>query len=416
MLDHHADDACPLQIEFFAQYSVTGGLFDPASNYMSLIPVVLHVAVILTLNAAYSHVAEKLTEWENHETVVAHENSVILKRFLWEAFDAYVGLFYLTIYEQDIAKLRAELVAVFNVDTFRRIFVEMIVPRTMQVVESWVQSRRQAATAAGAAAQQKADAAAAERKDSTSGASLFHKPSGQTTDGEELQATHANRSEVSSRAAAGIPAFPLFDESNLQEYDSFDDYLEMTIQFGYITLFASAYPLAACLGVLANLVEVRSDGFKLARICRKPRSFRKGSVGTWLHLMTGIVVLSALTNVYIFGFTSQQLMQYAPSWFVIEEDGDQGLVAGSGRYVVMLVFVIEHAMLLLGLLIAVAVPAVPDDVTEQMKHRAFIIARDARALRLRQIQSCEEDLATSGATKEQQGSPPRGTEGKPKED
>ena len=391
------------QIEFFAQYSVTGGLFDPASNYMSLIPVVLHVAVILTLNAAYSHVAEKLTEWENHETVVAHENSVILKRFLWEAFDAYVGLFYLTVYEQDIAKLRAELVAVFNVDTFRRIFVEMVVPRAMQVVESWVQSRRQAATAAGAAAvalaaQRSADA---ERTANEAG----HEQ--RVQNGGDLQAAKANVSEGSSGGAA-IPTFPLFDESNLQEYESFDDYLEMTIQFGYITLFASAYPLAACLGVLANLVEVRSDGFKLARICRKPRSFRKGSVGTWLYLMTGIVVLSALTNVYIFGFTSQQLMQYAPSWFVIEADGDQGLVAGSGRYVVMLVVVIEHAMLLLGLLIAVAVPAVPDDVAEQMKHRAFVIARDARALRLRQIQSLGDSASS--------GNPNDAAESKPKAD
>ncbi len=77
----------------------------------------------------------------------------------------------------------------------------------------------------------------------------------------------------------------------------------------YITLFASAYPLASCIGVVANLVEVRSDGLKLARVHRKPHALRKGTIGTWLSLMMGIVALSALTNVYIFGFTSRQLMQ-----------------------------------------------------------------------------------------------------------
>ena len=47
--------------------------------------------------------------------------------------------------------------------------------------------------------------------------------------------------------------------------------------------------------------------------------------------MAAMVAMSALTNVWIFGFTSQQLMQFAPSWFRIEADGDQGLVEGSGR-------------------------------------------------------------------------------------
>jgi hypothetical protein len=51
----------------------------------------------------------------------------------------------------------------------------------------------------------------------------------------------------------------------------------------------------------------------------------------------------------------------------------------------MLVFIIEHIMLLVGLLIVAAVPAVPQDVQEQIDHRAFVLARDARVLRLKQM-------------------------------
>ena len=40
---------------------------------------------------------------------------------------------------------------------------------------------------------------------------------------------------------------------------------------GYITLFASAYPLAAAISVLANFAELRSDSIKLARVFQKPR-------------------------------------------------------------------------------------------------------------------------------------------------
>ena len=49
-------------------------------------------------------------------------------------------------------------------------------------------------------------------------------------------------------------------------YEQFDDFLEMVIEFGYITLFASAFPLAGVLSLCCNLVEIKSDLFKLARI------------------------------------------------------------------------------------------------------------------------------------------------------
>ena len=47
-----------------------------------------------------------------------------------------------------------------------------------------------------------------------------------------------------------------------------DDYIEMLIQFGYVTLFASAYPLAAFLAMGANFIEIRSgEGNKLSMFC-----------------------------------------------------------------------------------------------------------------------------------------------------
>ena len=50
----------------------------------------------------------------------------------------------------------------------------------------------------------------------------------------------------------------------LDEHEDFDDYLEMVIQFGYITLFASAFPLASALALACNGVE------RSARTSRSP--------------------------------------------------------------------------------------------------------------------------------------------------
>jgi len=47
-----------------------------------------------------------------------YQNSVVLKRVLFEAFDAYSILFYLAIYERDALSLRLELVGAFNVGEY----------------------------------------------------------------------------------------------------------------------------------------------------------------------------------------------------------------------------------------------------------------------------------------------------------
>ncbi|KAG8126811.1 hypothetical protein E2320_021940, partial [Naja naja] len=52
-------------------------------------------------------------------------------------------------------------------------------------------------------------------------------------------------------------------ESCMKKYeDTFQDYQEMFIQFGYVVLFSSAFPLAATCALINNIIEIRSDAFK----------------------------------------------------------------------------------------------------------------------------------------------------------
>ena len=66
-----------------------------------------------------------------------------------------------------------------------------------------------------------------------------------------------------------------------QYEDTFEDYLEMFIQFGYVTLFSSAFPLAALCAILNNIIEIRSDAFKLCMTFQRPFGQRVNSIGTW---------------------------------------------------------------------------------------------------------------------------------------
>ena len=40
-------------------------------------------------------------------------------------------------------------------------------------------------------------------------------------------------------------------------------------QFGYATLFAVAFPMAPLLAIVNNVIEIRSDSFKLVNVHRR---------------------------------------------------------------------------------------------------------------------------------------------------
>ncbi|KFM58182.1 Anoctamin-10, partial [Stegodyphus mimosarum] len=56
----------------------------------------------------------------------------------------------------------------------------------------------------------------------------------------------------------------ILEQREMWTYEgTYDDYLEIFTQFGYVFLFSSVFPLAATLAILNNIVEIWMDGFKL---------------------------------------------------------------------------------------------------------------------------------------------------------
>jgi anoctamin-10 len=132
-------------------------------------------------NNIYCVGATRLTKWENHQTQLSFNNSLILKRFLFEAFDCYVALlFYLAFGERNIDKLRSELVSVFNIDTIRRLALECL--------QKWNRKQR--------------DPTASSKK----------------TDAPQV-ATHYT---------------PLADQAELEEYEQFDEYVLVFPVFSFV--------------------------------------------------------------------------------------------------------------------------------------------------------------------------------------
>uniref|UniRef100_A0A673C9H6 Anoctamin n=1 Tax=Sphaeramia orbicularis TaxID=375764 RepID=A0A673C9H6_9TELE len=87
----------------------------------------------------------------------------------------------------------------------------------------------------------------------------------------------------------------------------FQEYLEMVIQFGFITLFVASFPLAPLLALFNNIIEVRVDAWKLTTQFRRPVAAKAHSIGAWEEILNGMAVLSVVTNAFIVAFTSDMI-------------------------------------------------------------------------------------------------------------
>jgi hypothetical protein len=323
----------PFHFASFAALAEEGNLFDATSWWRSLIPPVIHAACINALNKVYRTVAQSLTGWENHETEHAHNNSYALKRFLFEAFDCYIALFYLAFYERDVERLKMELITVFQIDTFRRVACECLLPMFLQrVTGSKIRPEIPTATKGGGG-------------------------------------PHPSSFIPSEKA--------ILEDLEKDLYDEFDDFMEILIQFGYTTLFASAYPLASLVSFAANWVEIRSDLFKLSFLDRRPFPGRSPDLGIWRSLLSCLVWMSALTNCLLAGFTSDQLMHYLPSFYLHDRSGYTTLEHDRGWLLIFVIFGLERLLLVIGMLVYVIVPGVPQDVNDELERRHFVRSRQA---------------------------------------
>lgn len=60
------------------------------------------------------------------------------------------------------------------------------------------------------------------------------------------------------------------------------------VQFGFVTLFVAAFPLAPLFALLNNIIEIRADANKFVTQLRRPRAERTGSIGKlfdFIHVM-----------------------------------------------------------------------------------------------------------------------------------
>ena len=86
---------------------------------------------------------------------------------------------------------------------------------------------------------------------------------------------------------------------------TFDDLNDRVIQFGYLVLFAPAFPLAPFFAFINNVVEIRADANKLIRVQQRPFPKVSSGIGVWNDVFQMLLLFSIATNTGIALFTSK---------------------------------------------------------------------------------------------------------------
>ena len=94
---------------------------------------------------------------------------------------------------------------------------------------------------------------------------------------------------------------------SLQHYrstDLFAERLDMVLQYGFVTLFAAAFPLAPVLAFIYNLFEIRLYAFEILVQSRRIIPKKVLGMGVWEGILQGLTYLAVVSNAFLIAFTS----------------------------------------------------------------------------------------------------------------
>ena len=297
----------------FSKLANEGELFDPNYN-ANMVLSILQAVLTTVMNLAFREVAHYTANMENHKTQRSYNNSVFIKRFIFEFTDFQMYLFYIGIWQLDIAMLRVNLVSVFMVDEIRRVIVEMLLPYLCQNKD----------------------------KLSKDVQAKIKKQQGKTGDESALKSDKdKSKEEVEEEIIEEELA-----ELEREEVETFDDYLEMIMTFGYIILFASAFPLGTTITSFFIYLETKSDMFKFERTARRPFSKKCHDIGTWEIALDILTIMSVFTNIVLCCYASDQIDYVLPWLKGLKEDSSTNILTIFGMEHVM-VFIVAFLRIVL---------------------------------------------------------------------
>ncbi|EDV33579.2 uncharacterized protein Dana_GF21590, isoform D [Drosophila ananassae] len=241
---------------------------------------IIDLIVISMLDLVYSSLAVKLTNYEYCRTQTEYDESLTIKNYVFQFVNYYSSLFYIAFlkgkfvgypakynrvlgFRQEecnpggcLMELCMQLVIIMAGKQAVNAIVEMLIPYLMRTFK-------------------------------------------------ELSYRHGwHKNNKDQRL---VPYNQFTEDYNLLPAENnslYAEYLEMVVQFGFITLFSLAFPLAPLLALLNNVIEVRLDAIKMLRFVRRPVGMRARDIGVWHSIMTVVTRIAVASSAMIIAFST----------------------------------------------------------------------------------------------------------------
>ncbi|XP_056656380.1 anoctamin-10 isoform X2 [Monodelphis domestica] len=242
-------------LETWAQDVHHDSNYPELTSFLLFLPSIVYAIVIEIMNRLYRFAAEFLTSWENHRLESAYQNHLILKVLVFNFLNCFASLFYIAFVMKDMKLLRQSLATLLITSQILNQIVETLLPY-------W------------------------------------------------LQRKYGLRVKKKVQALKADVDVTLYEQIILEKdmgtyLGTFDDYLELFLQFGYVSLFSCVYPLAAAFAVLNNFSEINSDALKMCKIFKRPFAEPSSNIGVWQLAFETMSVISVVTNCALIGMSPQ---------------------------------------------------------------------------------------------------------------
>jgi hypothetical protein len=86
--------------------------------------------------------------------------------------------------------------------------------------------------------------------------------------------------------------------------------LEITLQFGFMCMFAAVFPWGPACAFFWNLIEIRVDAIKLLHSCQRPLARARRSIGAWNAIFWILLGFSVVTNSYFVAILSPAAQKF----------------------------------------------------------------------------------------------------------
>ena len=274
--------------------------------FSQMLPLIIRIAFPAIMDPISSRLFKWCTKLECHRFKGTENDQFVIKKFIFAAFTTYSTLWYITFIKQDLQELRSNLIATLTIGAAVGNLIEL-----WQIIHSF----------------------------------LF----------KCIVNLFKSRGADSDNALSNQNEKLLKDELLRGDFNIDEEYMQLALQYGFISMFSIAFPLAPLCVFVSNLIHSKLDISRFFTSKRYQLQFNRSRIGIWQSIFDYISFASIITNVFILCFVTSNLDTYIPHHINIDMinvhlDLDREFVLSfSGRLIILVA--LEHFLVFLKFLL-----------------------------------------------------------------